>query len=230
MYFMKLRLPVFIVLSAASSACLLSGADLSIYRNFHLGMSVAEVASQPGVQPGEAKLLSSRPEHVEEIDWHINRPSSTARRDDPVQEIRFSFFNGTLFEMTVTYDPDRTAGLTDADMVEALTAIYGLAARGNAPEVNFVSSGYTKSVKARSRWEDARDQVSLVKLPYNEGFGLVVLSKRTFAQSETAMLESDRLDRVEAPQRQLEIEAKRSAEAQVKDDKARIANKPGFQP
>jgi hypothetical protein len=193
-------------------------------------MSVAEVASQPGVEPNVAKLLSSRPQHVEEIDWRINGFSPAARHDDPVREIRFSFFNGSLFEMTVTYEPERTAGMTDADMIEALAAIYGPASKSAAQEVSFISSGYRKSIKAQGRWEDAQDQVSLVKLPYDEGFGLILLAKGTFAQSETAMLESDRLDRVEAPQRQLEIETKRAAETQAKDEKARLANKPAFQP
>ena len=226
---MKLRLPLVLVLSVAASACLLPGADLSLYRNFHLGMSVAEVTGQPGVEPAKSTLLSSRPEHVEEVDWRISS-TSTARQDDPVREIRFRFFNGSLFEMTVTYDPDRTAGLTDADMIGALAAVYGPPSPGAAREISFDSSGYSKTVKAPGRWENAQDQISLVKLPYNEGFGLVVLAKSTFERSETAMLESDRLDRVEAPQRQMAIEAKRLADSQAKDEKARSANKSGFQP
>ena len=50
---------------------------------------------------------------------------STAPQNDPVQQIVFSFYNDQLFKLVVNYDRQRTDGLTDADMIEALSSWYG---------------------------------------------------------------------------------------------------------
>jgi len=227
---MNLRLISIALSSLALSTSLLCAADLTTYRNFRLGMSVAEITQQTGAMPQEVKLISSRPERIDELDWKMNwTPPAAGVRADPFREIDFRFYNGALSGLTVTYDPDRTAGLTDADMVEALTRIYGGASKAAVPDVAF-NSGYSKTVKVLAHWEDAQSQLSAVRLPYEAGFGIILLSKNSTAKSEKAMLESDRLDRVEAPQRELAIEAKRAAEAQTKDEKSRSTNKPGFTP
>ena len=45
--------------------------------------------------------------------------------------------------MTITYDPGRTGGLTDADLTEALAAIYGPGSAPAAKEIAF-NSGYSR--------------------------------------------------------------------------------------
>ena len=44
-----------------------------------------------------------------------------------INEIVFSFVDDRLFRMTVVYDRSRTSGLTNADMIAALTDMYGAA-------------------------------------------------------------------------------------------------------
>jgi hypothetical protein len=40
---------------------------------------------------------------------------------DPVERIVFSFCNDQLFRVAIDYGHDRTEGMTDADMVEAIS-------------------------------------------------------------------------------------------------------------
>src|SRR5579862_2250450 len=126
-----------IVLSSLASASLLPAADLSVYREYHLGSSPGDVAKQAGMDSSEAKLISSRPERIEELDWKFNRFRSPAPLPDSVREIRFRFYNGNLFEMMVSYDRDRTGGLTDTDMKDALSAVYGPASTPVMKEMPF---------------------------------------------------------------------------------------------
>ena len=224
-----LRCALFIVLSASASASLLSATDLSVYREFHLGSSPADIAKLTRMESSAANLVSSRPERIEELDWNSNLPSSTGIRSDSVREIRFSFYNGSLFEMMVSYDREHTSGLTDTDVTDALSAIYGPASRPVTKEMSF-NSGYTSTVRVIAQWGDAQSQLSLIGLSYGDGYGLIVSSKDTLALARRAIAESERLDRVEAPQRALDERAKQAAATEAKDQKLRLVNKPGFRP
>ena len=42
-----------------------------------------------------------------------------------IGEMVFSFVDDRLFKMTVVYERGRTTGLTNADMIAALTELYG---------------------------------------------------------------------------------------------------------
>jgi len=192
-------------------------------------MSLTDVAKQAGIAASEVKLISTRPNRIEELDWRTNRVSSSSARADSVQQVLFSFYNGALFEMMVTYDKDRTGGLTDADMVESISGIYGHTANSSVKEMTF-NSGYSNTVRVVARWEDADDMVSLVGFTYGGGYGAVVSSTSNQLLAQRSIVESERLDRVEAPQRELARQAQESADAQAKDEKSRVSNKPGFRP
>lgn len=223
--------PVFVLSSVLASTLLLHGADLvtrnppSGYRAFQLGSSIAEVAKQTGVTSSDAKVISTRPERVEELNWRTI-PSSTP---DSVQKILFRFYNGDLFEMAITYDPSRTGGLTDADLTEALAAIYGPGSAPITKEIAF-NSGYSNMVRAIAQWGDPQSRMTLVGMPYGGGFGLVISSTRDEPLAQKALLESKRLDQLEAPQKELDLRAKQVADAEAKDEKSRLLNKPEFRP
>jgi hypothetical protein len=218
-----------IVLSTLATAALLHATDLSRYRDFHLGSSLAEVARQAGMEPSDAKLISSRPERVEELDWRTNWSASNATRPDSVREIRFRFYNGSLFEMMVAYDRDQTGGMTDSDMTQALSTVYGPASAPTTKEMVF-NSGYTSTVRTIAQWGDTQSVLSLVGFPYGGAFGLIVSSTSNQILARRAMAESERLDRVEAPQRALDRQAKQVADDEARDEKSRLVNKPGFRP
>lgn len=45
---------------------------------------------------------------------------------DPVREIVFTFYNDALYQVLVTYDRDRTEGLTNRDIIDSISAVYGM--------------------------------------------------------------------------------------------------------
>jgi hypothetical protein len=216
--------------SVVTSASVLPGADLARYRQFHLGMPLADVAKQANLAESQRQLISSRPERIEELDWHVNWTPPSAAQSNPFSELLFRFYNGELFEMAVTYDRDQTRGLTEIDMIEAISSVYGPAAKPAPAEASFSSGGARRVLKVIACWEDAGSQISLVHLPYGTDFGMLISSRANKALAEQAIVESERLDRVEAPQRELALRARQLADTQAADEKARALNKPGFRP
>lgn len=213
-------------------AALVNSDSTSTYRAFRLGESAADVAKQAGTPASGTRSTATRPNRVEELDWRTTLyPVSTSggSKPDSVRQILFRFYNGSLFEMDVTYDRDQTSGLTDTDMTEALSAIYGPASAPASKEISF-DSGFPGNVRAIAQWGGPQSLLSLVGFPYGGGFGVVVSSPADQTAARLALLESDRLDLAEAPQKELDRQAKRMADAQASDEKSRSLNKPGFRP
>jgi hypothetical protein len=131
--------------------------------------------------------------------------------------------------MMVTYDRDQTGGLTDKDMTEALSAVYGPGSVPVTKEMTF-NSGYSTTVRAITQWNDAENLLSLVEFSNGGGFGAIVSSKANQTLARQAIAESERLDRVETPQRALDERAKQLADAEARDEKSRLVNKPAFRP
>ena len=102
--------------------------DLSRYRNFQFGTDLPTVARQAGASPSQAKVIQLRPALIQELEW---RPRSlgVSAQTEPVNEVIFSFFNGELFQIAVTYDRYETEGMTTADFIEAISSTYGTAAK-----------------------------------------------------------------------------------------------------
>src|SRR4030095_3660778 len=97
------------------------------YRGFQLGGSVLSVSTLTKVAASEARTIHLRPAFMQELQW---RPSfflngSGTLQTDSVRQIVFSFYNDQLSKMAVDYDTDRTAGMTDADMSDAISTKYG---------------------------------------------------------------------------------------------------------
>jgi hypothetical protein len=215
---------------AALSASLIHAQELQGYRGFQFGTSLVAVAKQTDMKPSEAKLLHRRPAIIQELWWY--RPNgSSSLATGPVREVVFSFYNGELFRMVINYDQEKTDGLTDADMVEAISAKYGVAARPVATIVLFSSSQvYNDSQKIIARWEDAQYSFNLFRYSYQPTFGLVAFSKQMDTLAQAAVLEAFRLDREEAPKRETERQKKEDAEYRAAQEKARAVNRPAFLP
>jgi hypothetical protein len=88
---MNRRSILFPLSSMLASGFLLQGADSSTqtppsrYRAFHFGEPLADVAIETGVASSEARLISSRPERVAELDCRTGR-SPAATTPDSVKE------------------------------------------------------------------------------------------------------------------------------------------------
>src|SRR5271170_4099624 len=111
------------------SAPLVRGQDLSKYRDFSLGMSLPELSNQVDLRPLQTKVIQKHPALIQELTWWPSGSSDHSLLADSIWQIFFSFYNGELFRILVTYDRDATHGLTAEDMVEAISTKYGNATR-----------------------------------------------------------------------------------------------------
>lgn len=218
--------------AAAASPALVNSQDLSRYREFQFGMNLPAVAKETGVKLSEARTLHERPAVIQELEW---RPmfylAGPPVRTDPVEEILFSFYKGQLFRIVVKYDRDKTDGLTNEGMIEAISAKYGAATRPATKTIRFSSSQvYDDSEKVLACWEDGQYSFNLFRSSYGQTFGMIAFSKRLDALARSAVTEAIRLDEQEAPQREIELQKKQDAENRAEQAKARLANKPNFRP
>ncbi len=213
------------------SAPLIYAQDLSRYRQFQFGMNLLAVAKQAEMQPSEARVIHQRPAVIQELEWRPQRSLAYSPQADPVQEVLFSFYNGELSRMVVNYDQIRTEGLTDEDMVEAISARYGTATRPAAKIILFSSfQVYNDSEKVIARWEDSQYSFNLFRSYYQPTFGMLVFSKRLDPLARAAIAEAIRLDDQEAPQREMERQKKQDEENRAEQEKARPVNKAAFRP
>jgi hypothetical protein len=205
--------------------------DLSRYREFQFGMNLLAVAKQADTKPSEARVIHQRPAVIQELEWRPSRSIGSSPQGDPVKEVLFSFYNGDLFRMVVNYDQLKTEGLTDEDMVEAISAKYGTATRPDAKIILFSSfQVYNDSEKVIARWEDSQYSFNLFRSSYQPTFGILVLSKRLDALAGAAIVEAIRLDEQEAPQREIERQKNQDEKNHAAQEQARLVNKPSFRP
>src|SRR6266536_1788064 len=113
---------------------LLRAQDLSKYRHFTLGMSLTKLLERT-----DEKMSHSRPALIQELTWWPPNVPGASLRSEGVEQILFSFYNGELYKISVTYDRPSTEGLTEADMVKSISAQYGPATSG-APEIDSATS------------------------------------------------------------------------------------------
>jgi hypothetical protein len=205
--------------------------DLSRYRGFALEMNLQVAAKEADLELSDARLIHQRPAVIQELDWRPSVSSVAALQADPVKEVLLTFYNGALFRMVVNYDRYRTEGLTDADMVEAISARYGTASRPDTKVILFSTyQVYDDSEKVIARWENSQYSYNLFRSSYQPTFGMLIFSKRLDALAQTAIAEALRLDEQEAPQRQIELQRKLDEATRATQEKARLANKPNFRP
>jgi hypothetical protein len=180
------------------SAPLIHGQDLSKYRNFSLGMSLADISQQIDKKPADATVVHERPALIQQLTWWPPPTFGSSLPAEAVQQIRFSFYNGELYRIGVTYDDSATKGLTAEDMVQALSRNYGTAAKppGEIEEV------YGTKDKVLARWEDSQYSFNLFRSSFLNTFGLVMFTKQVNAQADTATTEALKLEQQGAPQKE----------------------------
>jgi len=205
--------------------------DLSRYREFQLGMNLLTVAKHIDARPSEVKVIHQRPALIQELEWRPRPALVSSREADSVNEILFTFYKGELFRMVVSYDQQRTEGLTDQDMIEAISATYGIATQPAAKIILFSSSYiYNDSAKVMACWEDSQSSLNLFRSFNQPSFGMLILSKRVDALAQEAIREAIRLDEQEAPQRDIARRKQEGEETRAAQEKARPANKADFRP
>ena len=211
------------------SAPATSAPDLSRYRGFQFGETLSAVAKEAGLDLSEAKLIHARPAVIQELEWPIWLSSGFSTQIDPVKTILFSFYNGELFRIVVSYDRDETEGLTTGDMIEAISAKYGTATEPAGTEIAFSSTQvYNDSETVIARWGDSEYSFNLFRSSHQPTFGMIAFSKRLDALARAATTEAMRLDAQEAPQREIQLQNTEDEKNREALEKARQVNKSNF--
>src|SRR5713101_5005751 len=120
-----LRSSILCLVALLLTAPLLRAQDLSKYRHFTLGMSLTRVLERTDQKMTDVKVIHGRPALVQELNWWPPNLPGTSFQSDTVEQILFSFYNGELYKISVTYDQTSTEGLTAEDMVKSISAKYG---------------------------------------------------------------------------------------------------------
>jgi len=207
---------------------LLGAEDFSNYRGLQFGMNLAAAAKQAGMKPSEARAVHQRPAVIQELQWLPRNSSGSPFQADPVKEGLLCFYNGELFRIVVTYDRYKVEGMTASDIIQAISATYGIATRP-AAQIPYHSI-YGEVAEVVARWEDNEYWYNLVESGDRSSFALILYSKRLQTLAEAAIVEAVRLDAQEAPQREVELQQKKEEESRLLLERARSVNKSNFRP
>jgi hypothetical protein len=208
------------------SAPLLRAQDLSKYRHFTIGMSMTRVLERTGQKMADVKLVHGRPALVQELNWWPPSLPGTSFQSDTVEQILFSFYNGELYKISVTYDQTSTEGLTEEDMVKSISAKYGPATYV-ALAIDFTTNDrYDVTQRPVASWENAQYSFNLVRSSFTDHLGLIIYSKRVNAEAELAIAEAVKLEQQEGPNREAERQKKQTDDLEV----ARQKNRKTFRP
>jgi hypothetical protein len=205
--------------------------DAMRYREFELGSRLAAVTALTGVTPSQVKIIHQRPALIQELEW---RPrfvwKAGSAESDPVTVVTFSFYDSQLFKIVVDYDGQRTAGMTDSDVIEAISSTYGPASIPPSGSKMAEPARYGVPDRPVAIWGSAEYVATLFRVAYPETFKLVLVHTRLDQLARSASIEATRLDTNEAPEREIARRQKEEDDAEAAREKARIENKAVFRP
>jgi hypothetical protein len=200
--------------------------ELANYRTFSLGTNLAAVLKHTDQRLADVKLIHERPALIQELTWWPPSLPGTSFRSDTVEQIRFSFDNGGLYKISVTYDRGSTEGLTAADMMKAISAKYG-PPTNVAPEADAAATTeYNSKGKPVASWEDLQYSFQLLRSSFTDGFELIICSKRANAEAEVSIAEAVKLEEREGPKREADRLKKETSDLEV----TRQKNQKDFRP
>ena len=219
-----IRNSIFVLIILLFAVPVLGAQDLSKYRSFSLGAKLPTV-----LKLTDQKLADVNSTHgiaFQELTWWPPSAPGKSLSPDSVEEILFSFYNGELYRIAVTYDQASTEGLTAEDMVTSVSAKYGPPATV-APTVEASTiSRYEEKERSVATWEDSLCSFNLVRSTLTDRFGLIIYSKRINSQAQLANLEATKLDLQESPQREADRVKKQADDLEI----ARQKNRKTFRP
>jgi hypothetical protein len=209
-----------------------SAQDLSRYRDVAFGSSVSAVVAITGTNAADVKIVHQRPGLIREFVW---RPQyavgRTIGRSEAAREVTFRFYDDELFSIIVVYDGRLVEGLTNADIIDAVSAIYGpatLTLPSQRPAA--APSGSINSTTAVARWHSTDYEFTLMREVYPATFRLIGVSKQLEIAARAAEIEAMRLDQQEAPQRLAEQAVADGERKKAAAEKTRTTNKGEFRP
>jgi hypothetical protein len=200
--------------------------DFSKYRGFSLGTSVATVLKQTEKSPNDVKVIHARPALLQELTWWPPAVPGASYRADSVEQMLFSFCDGELYKISVTYDTTSTQGLTADDMVKSISAKYGPATLLETAPDSAITERYSDSDRSVASWGDAQYLFKLVRSPYTNRFGLTIFSKLLNAEAEIVIADAVTLEKQEKPQREADLKKKEADDLEAERQKNQKAFRP----
>jgi hypothetical protein len=211
----------------------LDGQGPAQYREFALRSDVATVSKLTGVPPSELKTIHERPAMLQDLQWRPSRwnATSSVASTDPVDKIGFSFYDDQLFRIVVDYGHERTIGMTDADLIDAITAVYGAPVKRSPGAVRVASQIEAESGSPVARWGDGECSVVLYRTSsYGDAFRLILTVPALDDLARKAEQRALRLDDQEAPRREIARQKKEKEDTRLAAEKSRAENKAVFKP
>ena len=227
---MKARLMALSACFVVFSMPVVSAQDRSVYRDYRIGDDLRAIADQSGVALPMVRIIPDEPVGLQELQWRPQYFRGATQRTEAVARLTFGFYNDQLFRIVVDYERLRTEGMTEADMVEAISETYG-------PPSRRVVSLRAGTERAEQRadflvalWEDAEYSVTLLRMPDSSAFRMIVASARLGTLAEAAGAGAVRLDVHEAPIHDVAARSTEDEDGHSIQHKARLANKAAFRP
>ncbi len=207
-------------------APILRAQDLSKYRGFSLGTNLANVLKLSDQKLGDVKTIHTQPMLLQELTWWPAGSSGTASRNESVEQILFSFSNGDLYKISVTYEHASTEGLTAEDMVKSISAKNGPPTSVDLEIDPGANARYNITQKPFASWQDSQYSFELVRSSLTDRFGLVIYSRRVNADVELATAEAVKLEEQERPEKEADQRKKEADELEA----VRLKNQKTFHP
>lgn len=211
-------------IALAASVTVVSGQDLSRYRDYVLGSPLADVTAAAGRLASDIKTSHERPALVQELEWRAPYKRASDTDADPVEAITFGFIAGRLYQLDVTYSRALTKGMTPRDLVSALTIAYGVPAHVAKMSARAAMSPALDTL-VLARWKDAQADITLIRGPFDD-IQLIIRSRELGAQAAAGIQAALVIDAAEAPLRRQQALEVETADALAE----RTRNKTGFKP
>jgi len=221
-----LRSSILCLVVVLLAAPLLRAQDFSKYRHFTLGMNLTRVLEHTNQKMADVTVIHGRPALIQELTWWPPSLPGTSLRSDAVEQILFSFCNGELYKISVTYDRTSTEGLTVEDMVKSISVKYGPATNVVQEIDSAKNDRYDVKQRPVASWEDSQYSFNLVRSSFSGVLGLVIYSKRVNAAAELSIAEAVKLEEQEGPKREAERQKKETDDLEA----ARQKNRKVFHP
>lgn len=224
-------LAVAMAMAMALATGVASAAGLDTYREFTLGMSPAEVVVRTAAAERDIRTLHTQPALLQTLSWRAPFVVGRVAADrESVRGIVFSFVDGRLFRIAVEYDRAVTQGLTGADMIASLTAVYGDPVSGLRRVVRRPRYDVVDAPVVLAQWGQADAVVTLQQMAYSGNFSLNVTSMPLELQAQRAEAAAATAAGRDAPAREAARLKDRAEAAKAAAERLRNANKADFRP
>jgi hypothetical protein len=225
-----------VMLCAATMAVPASGADsvFAHYRGVTLGDSLEAVVERLKTSPTDIRALQEHPTPVRELTWRPAYQFGPGLRAAPeaMTEMVLTFHRNRLTRIVVAYDRERTRGMTDDDLRDALVHAYGaamLVSRQTAATA-LATAMAPAAPETIGRWGDAATRVVLWREPFPDRVKLTITAIDSDQAMQTALAEGLRFEGIEAQTRDVVRRVVEAAGVQAREQSARRDNKAAFKP